>query len=67
MIDAGGSHEESPLDGVPMGIAPDGVPNLVEEGEVLYKNYVFSNRLSPSKKTLSLLHLPSKYENHTYS
>ena len=67
MIDAGGSHEESPLDGVPMGIAPDGVPNLVEEGEVLYKNYVFSNRLSPSKKTLSLLHLPSKYENHTYA
>ena len=67
MIDVGGSHEESPLDGVPMGIAPDGVPNLVEEGEVLYKNYVFSNRLSPSKKTLSLLHLPSKYENHTYA
>lgn len=67
MIDVGGSHEESPLDGVPMGIAPDGVPNLVEEGEVLYNNYVFSNRLSPSKKLLTALHLPKKYENHTYA
>lgn len=67
MIDVGGSHEESPLDGVPMGIAPDGVPNLVEEGEVIYNNYVFSNRLSPSKNLLTALHLPKKYENHTYA
>ena len=42
----GGSHESNPYDGVPMGIAPDGLPNLVEEGEVIWNNdYVFSKRL----------------------
>lgn len=66
-VDAGGTHESSPLDGVPMGVAPDGVPNLVEEGELVFNNYVFSNRLSPSKKVLEVLHLPKKYENHTYA
>jgi len=32
-----------------MGIAPDGKPNLVEEGEVIYNDYVFSNRLKPTE------------------
>lgn len=45
----GGSHEENPLDGIPQGIAPDGYPNLVEEGEVKYNNYIFSDRLMLSK------------------
>lgn len=67
MVDTGGSHEESPLDGVPMGVAPDGVPNLVEEGEVIFNNYVFSNRLSPSRDILRALNLPDKYNNHTYA
>ena len=46
----GGSHEENPFDGIPQGIAPDGYPNLVEEGEVKYDNYIFSDRLMLSKK-----------------
>lgn len=45
LVDQGGTHEENPLGGVQMGIAPDGQPNLVEEGEVIYNDYVFSNRL----------------------
>ena len=45
-IDNGGLHEENPYEGVPMGVAPDGKPNLVEEGEVIYNDYVFSNRLT---------------------
>lgn len=45
----GGSHESNPLDGVPQGIAPDGYPNLVEEGEVKYNNYIFSDRLMLNK------------------
>lgn len=44
-IDNGGTHEENPFEGVQMGIDPQGIPNLVEEGEVVYNNYVFSNRL----------------------
>lgn len=44
-INEGGTHEQNPFGGVPMGIAEDGSQNLVEEGEVIYNDYVFSNRL----------------------
>ena len=48
-IDEGGTHESNPYEGVPMGVAPDGKPNLVEEGEAIYNDYVFSNRLTVPK------------------
>ena len=48
-IGNGGLHEENPYEGVPMGVAPDGKPNLVEEGEAIYNDYVFSNRLTVPK------------------
>lgn len=44
-INAGGTHEESPYEGVPMGTDSEGTPNLVEENEVIYNDYVFSDRL----------------------
>lgn len=44
-IDNGGTHEENPNGGVPMGIDSEGTPNLVEEGEVVFNDYVFSKRL----------------------
>lgn len=49
VVDNGGSHESNPLEGVPMGMAPDGTPNLVEEGEVIFNDYVFSKRLRVPK------------------
>lgn len=48
-IKAGKRHEQNPIGGVPMGVAQDGVPNLVEEGEVIWNDYVFSNRISVPK------------------
>lgn len=66
-IDEGGTHEENMYDGVPQGIAPDGNPNLVEEGEVIYNDYVYSNRLKPDKKLLEAYNLPSKYKNKTFA
>lgn len=45
-IDEGGSHEQNPFGGVFQGIAADGIPNLVEEGEVVFNDYVFSKRLN---------------------
>lgn len=45
LIDAGGSHESNPYEGVPMGVDVEGTPNLVEEGEVVWNDYVFSNRI----------------------
>lgn len=44
-INSGGTHEENPYDGVQSGVDEQGIPNLLEEGEVVYDDYVFSNRL----------------------
>lgn len=49
-IGNGGTHESNPYEGVQMGIDPQGIPNLVEEGEVIYKDYVYSNRLRVPKE-----------------
>ena len=48
-INEGGTHEENPNEGVPMGISQDGIPNLVEEGETIFNDYVFSKRLKVPK------------------
>lgn len=48
-IDNGGSHSTNPYEGVQMGIDPQGVPNLVEEGEVIFNDYVFSNSMKVPK------------------
>lgn len=48
IVDEGGTHEENPLEGVQMGVDDQGIPNLVEEGEVIWNDYVFSNRLKPT-------------------
>lgn len=44
-INNGSTHENNILGGVPMGSDRDGTPNLVEEGETIWNDYVFSNRL----------------------
>ena len=66
-INEGGTHEENPNGGVLMGVDSQGVPNLVEEGEVIYNDYVFSNRLTPSNDLLKKVKLPKKYERKSYS
>lgn len=67
VVGAGGTHEDNPHEGVPMGIAPDGQPNLVEEGEVIFNDYVFSNRLHPSDKQFRESRLPNKYKGYTFA
>lgn len=44
----GGSHEENPYQGIQVGIDPQGIPNMVEEGESIFQDFVFSERLHPS-------------------
>ena len=41
----GGTHEENPLGGIPQGIGANGKPNLVEEGETKWNDYIFSNSI----------------------
>lgn len=50
IIGNGGTHEENPFDGVQIGVDSQGIPNMVEEGEVIWNDYVFSNRLKPTKE-----------------
>lgn len=45
----GDSHEVNPYNGIQQGVDPNGNPNLVEEGETKWDNYVFSDRLKVPK------------------
>lgn len=58
IIDAGGSHEENPYDGVQVGISREnGQPNLVEEGETIFDDYVFSKRIKADAETKKKFHV----------
>ena len=56
-IGNGGSHEANPHEGVQIGVDPQGVPNLVEEGEVLWNDFVFSKRINMPDKDRKLFKL----------
>lgn len=66
-INEGGTHEQNPLGGVPVGVDQEGTPNLVEEGEIIWNDYVFSNRLKPTKKQLETIGFDPKYEGYTFA
>jgi hypothetical protein len=59
-VNAGGTHETNPNGGVPVRIDPQtGEPQLVEEGEAIYDQFVFSNNpnlplFDDTKKGLNL-------------
>ena len=67
VIENGGTHENNPLGGVPQGIGSNGKQNVVEQGEVKYNDYVFSNRIVVDKLILKQLGLTDKYEDSTYA
>lgn len=62
MFNTGSTHQQNPLGGIPQGIASDGLPNMVEEDELKYNDYIYSARLKASKKLLKDYLLPEKYE-----
>lgn len=49
-INEGGTHEQNPYEGIQFGVDNQGVPNLVEEGEVIFNDYVYSNRIKAPKE-----------------
>ena len=61
-ISAGKSHETNPNEGVQMGVDGEGVPNLVEEGETVYNDFVYSNRILVNDEVKQRFHLPKKKE-----
>jgi len=50
-----------------MGVDDQGTPNLVEEGEVKWNDYIFSNRLTTNKSMLEKTYLPTSLDNHTFA
>lgn len=44
-IESGGTHEENPIGGVPVGSDENGTMNTVEQGETILKDFVYSNRI----------------------
>lgn len=63
----GGTHEENPNEGVQVGVDDQGTPNLVEEGEVRYQDYIFSNRLSLDENMAKKYNIPKKYADATFA
>lgn len=49
-VNNGGSHEQNPNQGVQYGVDPQGTPNMVEEGETILDDYVFSRRIKFPKR-----------------
>lgn len=66
-INEGGTHSQNPNQGVQLGVDNNNVPNLVEEGEVIFKDYVFSNRLKPTKELLDTNGFSDKYSDWTFA
>jgi hypothetical protein len=46
MFEGGGTHEQNSLGGIPQGMGSNGKPNLVEEGETKFEDYIFSNNIN---------------------
>lgn len=68
-INNGGSHEANPYQGVQFGVDPQGVPNMVEEGETIFNagayggpdSYSFSDRIKfPTKEYGNMFALGGK-------
>lgn len=67
IVGNGGTHEENPMEGVPMGMDAEGSPNLVEQGEVIFNDYVFSNRLFADGSLLESFNLPKSYDGYSFA
>ena len=68
-FNAGGTHEENPIGGIPQGVAPNGQVNLVEQGETKLnsEDYVFSDSLKVDKDTAKNFGLPNNTVGKTFA
>lgn len=66
-VNVGGSHDENPNGGVQLGVDSEGVPNMLEEGEPVYDDFVFSDNIKANKKFLKENGIPEKYAGRLFS
>lgn len=63
----GGTHEQNPYGGVPISMDQNGQPNMVEEGEVKYKDYIFSNRIPFDPSNLQMFGIKRNFANKSFA
>lgn len=66
-VNEGGSHDENPNGGVQIGVDQNGTPNMLEEGEPVYNDFVYSDNIIADAEFLERHNLPKKYEGWLYS
>ena len=59
-FDEGGSHQQNPLGGIPVGNG-----NSVEQGETKQKDFVYSDRIPINEDVVKQFHLPNYIKNKT--
>ena len=63
----GGSHESSPLGGIPMGMNSNGQQNTVEENETKVGNFVYSDRLYINEDLVKQMNLPGYIKGKSFA
>ena len=66
-VNEGGSHEENHNGGVQIGVDPQGIPNMLEEGEPVYNDYVYSDNIIADEELLVKHDIPKKFAGKLYS
>lgn len=66
-VETGGSHEENPNGGVQVGMDSQGIPNMLEEGEPVYNDFVYSDNIIATEEMLVKHHLPKKLAGKLFS
>lgn len=56
-FNAGGSHSQNPLGGIPVGSDNQGTPNTVEQGETMKDDFVYSDRITLTKDVVGRFNL----------
>lgn len=67
-FNVGGTHGQNPYGGILQGFnEEDGKPNLVEQGETKWNDYIFSNRYKAGGSLLKKYILPEEYAGMTFA
>ena len=67
-FNVGGTHSQNPYGGILQGFnEEDGEPNLVEQGETKWNDYIFSNRYKAGGSLLKKYILPEEYAGMTFA
>lgn len=66
-VDTGGSHAENPNGGVQIGVDQQGVPNMLEQGEPVYNDFVFSDNIKLDEAQAKQFGIPKKFIGKLFS